>query len=115
MKSVKHIYVMGSGGFGLGNITPVAEFNVYVDAEAFDVMLRFDLPLTIVGFDVADFEVAIQYDKDGNKLSGGSIQFIEKTYDYYVTNSRINQEVGMSEVLVSPKSLLVGRRIKLKE
>ena len=30
-------------------------------------------------------------------------------------NNLINQEVGMSEVLVSPKSLLVGRRIKLKE
>ena len=27
----------------------------------------------------------------------------------------INQEVGMAEVLVTPKSLLVGRRIKLKE
>ena len=29
-------------------------------------------------------------------------------------NNLINQEVGMSEVLITPKSLLVGRKIKLK-
>ena len=35
MKQVKHIYSMGSGGYGKGNATSVAEFNVFVDAEAY--------------------------------------------------------------------------------
>lgn len=52
MKKVKHIYSMGTAGFGRGNTTPVAEFNVYVDAEAYDIMLRADIPMTIIGFDV---------------------------------------------------------------
>lgn len=52
MSKVKHIYSMGTAGFGRGNTTPVAEFNVYVDAEAYDVMLRAGIPLTIIGFDV---------------------------------------------------------------
>lgn len=52
MQKVKHIYSMGTAGFGRGNTTPVAEFNVYVDAEAYNVMLRSNIPLTIIGFDL---------------------------------------------------------------
>lgn len=52
MKKVKHIYCMGTAGFGLGNCTPVSEFNVYVDAEAFHIMLTSGIPITIIGFDV---------------------------------------------------------------
>lgn len=52
MKMVKHIYSMGTGGFGLGNTTPVAEFNVYVDAESYSIMLNSGIPTTIIGFDL---------------------------------------------------------------
>lgn len=51
MKKVKHIYSMGSGGFGPGNVTSVAEFNVYVDAESYKVMVDFPVPVTLIGFD----------------------------------------------------------------
>lgn len=52
MKNVKHIYSMGTAGFGKGNTTPVAEFNVYVDAKAYGVMLNAGIPITIIGFDM---------------------------------------------------------------
>ena len=52
MNTVEHIYSMGTAGFGAGNTTPVAEFNVYVDAEAYSIMLNFGVPITIIGFDV---------------------------------------------------------------
>ncbi len=52
MAKVKHIYTMGTGGFGPGNVTPVAEFNVYVDAEAYKIMLESGIPVTIAGFDL---------------------------------------------------------------
>lgn len=52
MNKVKHIYSMGTAGFGRGNTTPVAEFNVYVDAEAYEIMLQSEIPKTIIGFDV---------------------------------------------------------------
>lgn len=51
MRLVKHLYVMGTGGFGPGNVTSVAEFNVYVDAEAYDIALHFGLPMTVIGLD----------------------------------------------------------------
>ncbi len=52
MKNVKRIWSMGSAGFGPGNATPVAEFNVYTDAEAYSVMLSSGIPVTIIGFDM---------------------------------------------------------------
>lgn len=52
MKKVKHIYSMGTAGFGPGNATPVSEFNVYVDAESYKVMLESGIPITIIGFDL---------------------------------------------------------------
>ena len=52
MRRVKHIYSMGTAGFGPGNCTPVSEFNIYVDAEAFHRMITAEIPVTIVGFDL---------------------------------------------------------------
>ena len=37
---IKEIVLMGGGYFEGGNITPAAEFNIYVDPEAADVVLR---------------------------------------------------------------------------
>ena len=56
MKDVKMIWSMGSAGLGPGNASPVAEFNVYGDAEAYSVMLESGLPITIIGLDVCDGE-----------------------------------------------------------
>lgn len=52
MKQVKHYYIMGTGGFALGNASTMAEFNVYADAESYVPLLRSDVSKTIIGFDV---------------------------------------------------------------
>ena len=52
MSKVKHIWSMGTPGFGAGNASPVAEFNVFIDAEAYKIMLDSGLPVTILGFDM---------------------------------------------------------------
>ena len=56
MKKVKRIWSMGTAGLGPGNATPVAEFNVYADAEAYKIMLDAALPVTVIGLDVCDGE-----------------------------------------------------------
>ncbi|KOR77111.1 hypothetical protein AM232_00415 [Bacillus sp. FJAT-21352] len=58
MKKVKRIYSMGTAGFGPGNTTPVAEFNVYVDAEAYSIMMQSGIPISIIGFDICLGEAA---------------------------------------------------------
>ena len=54
MKKVKRIWTMGTAGLGAGNASPVAEFNVYADAEAFKIMLDSGLPITVIGLDMCD-------------------------------------------------------------
>ena len=54
MRKVKHVWSMGTPGFGIGNATPVSEFNVFIDAEAYALMLDMGVPVTIVGFDMCE-------------------------------------------------------------
>lgn len=63
MKKVKRIYTMGTAGFGKGNTTPVAEYNVYADAESYHVMLTSGIPVTIVGFDMCLGDAALNRDE----------------------------------------------------
>ena len=49
---IAEIVLMGGAYFEVGNITPAAEFNIYVDPEAADVVLRSGVPITILPLDV---------------------------------------------------------------
>jgi purine nucleosidase len=49
---VRQIVLMGGGCFEGGNITPAAEFNIYVDPEAADIVFRSGAPLIVMPLDV---------------------------------------------------------------
>jgi len=52
MKKIDRIVLMG-GAVGVpGNMTPVAEFNIYFDPHAASVVFNSGIPLTVVGLDV---------------------------------------------------------------
>jgi purine nucleosidase len=48
---LREIVLMG-GAMGLGNVTPAAEFNIYVDPHAAAVVFGAGAPLTMLGLDV---------------------------------------------------------------
>jgi purine nucleosidase len=48
---LKEIVLMG-GAIGLGNVTPAAEFNIYVDPHAAKLVFESGVPLTMLGLDV---------------------------------------------------------------
>jgi purine nucleosidase len=48
---IKEIVLMG-GAIGLGNVTPAAEFNIYVDPHAAEVVFEAGVPLVMLGLDV---------------------------------------------------------------
>jgi purine nucleosidase len=49
---IQEIVMMGGAYFEVGNITPAAEFNIYVDPEAADIVLRCGAPITVLPLDV---------------------------------------------------------------
>ncbi len=49
---VQQIVLMGGAYFEVGNITPSAEFNIYVDPEAAEIVFRSGVPLVVMPLDV---------------------------------------------------------------
>jgi len=49
---VQQIVLMGGAYFEVGNITPTAEFNIYVDPEAADIVLKSGIDIVVVPLDV---------------------------------------------------------------
>lgn len=49
---IKEIVLMGGGFFEGGNMTPAAEFNIYVDPHAADVVFRSGAPIVVMPLDV---------------------------------------------------------------
>jgi purine nucleosidase len=52
MARVKEIVLMGGAYFEVGNITPAAEFNIYVDPEAAEIVFQSGVPLVVMPLDV---------------------------------------------------------------
>jgi purine nucleosidase len=49
---VQQIVLMGGAYFEVGNITPTAEFNIYVDPEAADIVFKSGVDLVVMPLDV---------------------------------------------------------------
>jgi purine nucleosidase len=51
-KKVRHFYFMGGNNQHLGNVTPAAEFNIWVDPDAAKIVLESGMPTTMVGWEI---------------------------------------------------------------
>ncbi len=94
MQKVKKIWSMGTSGLGPGNASPVAEFNVYNDPEAYKIMLDSGVDIAVVGLDMCG-GAAMWTDSQFDELNTeGSIgEFItasfEKIRQFYAANGLV--------------------------
>ncbi len=103
MKHVKMIWSMGTAGLGPGNASPVAEFNVYGDAEAYKFVLDFGIPVTIVGLDMCGGEAmwtGTQFDKLGktNNIGAFITTSFGKIREFYASNGSADATMNCDSV-----------------
>jgi purine nucleosidase len=52
-QAVSQCFIMGGTGQGHGNVTPVAEYNFWVDPEAAKIVFESGMPITMIGWDIS--------------------------------------------------------------
>ncbi len=82
----KGVVCMG-GAYTRGNITPAAEFNIYADPEAADIVFRADWPVTMIGLDLTQTQALATPDLQSRvRAIGGSIsKFILDIWEFIDT------------------------------
>ena len=78
---IREIVMMGGGYFEGGNITPVAEFNIYVDPEAADVVMRSGIPIVMVPLDASHMVLSTperleRIKANGNRCSRAVVEML---------------------------------------
>ncbi|MVM39221.1 pyrimidine-specific ribonucleoside hydrolase RihA [Spirosoma sp. HMF3257] len=94
---IKRISLMGGGGFR-GNMTPTAEFNIYVDPEAASIVFNSGVPITMCGLDVTHKALVFQEDIErfraiGNK-SGKVVAELMDFFSIFYRRERPELEGG---------------------
>jgi len=82
IERVKAVVAMG-GSYTRGNVTPAAEFNVYADPEAADIVFRAGWDLTMVGLDLTHQALATAELRARVRAVGGPIsEFVLDIWAY---------------------------------
>jgi purine nucleosidase len=92
MKHVGEIIIMG-GAFGTsGNTSPVAEFNIFVDPDAANAVVEFDVPKTIVPLDVTEQVILLRSELETRFSASPSqlIEFLRDVSSFYMDFHRKN-------------------------
>jgi purine nucleosidase len=67
---VRELVMMGGAYFEVGNVTPAAEFNIYVDPEAADVLVRSGIPIVMAPLDLTHRMLATKARLDAFRTLG---------------------------------------------
>ncbi|OAN75407.1 nucleoside hydrolase [Sulfitobacter sp. EhC04] len=119
---VQEIVLMGGGYFEGGNITPTAEFNIYVDPQAADIVFRSGVPLVVMPLDVTHKALVTKPRNDAfralNTPAGIAVaqmtDFFERfDKEKYGSNGAPLHDPCVTAYLINP-DLFTGRHINVE-
>ncbi len=85
VRALKEIIIMGGAVRHHGNVTPMAEFNVYVDPHAAHIVYHSGIPMTLVPLDVTYQCILTPEDvKRLNKIDSPITKFIDDSTRFYM-------------------------------
>lgn len=90
-EKIARISFMG-GGLQFGNWTPAAEFNILVDPEAADTVLRSGIPVTMSGLDVT--LKALVFEEDFNRIRAVGNRVAQVVADWLEFFCKFHREIG---------------------
>ncbi|MBJ9974305.1 nucleoside hydrolase [Pseudomonas sp. S75] len=121
VKGIKEVVVMGGAHFNGGNITPVAEFNLFADPHAAEVVLASGVKLTYLPLDVTHKIITSdarlkQLAAVGNQASGKVVDilnaYIQYDIDKYGMTGGPVHDATVIAYLLKP-DLFSGRQIHM--
>jgi len=80
--NIEEISLMG-GGINVGNVTSAAEFNIYVDPEAADIVFRSNIPIVMSGLDVTNKAYILEEEYKELENKGKVSSLVAKLLDFY--------------------------------
>ena len=81
---IEHCYVMGGTSDGTGNVSAAAEYNIWVDPEAAQIVFNSGLAITMVGWDNS-YKYAMLKDKEMNDLKSLKTKYADFCVDIQKT------------------------------
>ena len=81
---IEHCYVMGGTSDGSGNVSAAAEYNIWVDPEAAQIVFNSGLAITMVGWDNS-YKYAMLKDKEINELKSLKTKYADFCVDIQKT------------------------------
>lgn len=73
---IEQIVLMGGGYFEQGNVTPSAEFNIYVDPHAADVVFQSGIPIVMMPLDVTHKALTLPERVEAFRKMGTRVGFV---------------------------------------
>jgi len=102
---IRGICMMG-GSLSGGNITPAAEFNIYVDPEAARIVFHSGIPITMVGLDVTNRVVLTEehvrtLEAGHTPVSQGAGKIARAVLEYWRKQGFVSKPILFDEVAVA--------------
>jgi inosine-uridine nucleoside N-ribohydrolase len=83
LPKIERVVLMG-GAIGIGNWTPAAEFNIYVDPEAAAIVFNSGCPLTMVGLEVThQAQATLEVRQRLATLGSPTARLVEELLDFF--------------------------------